>query len=43
MNMLVETGHNCGDRATNDPVTPAMFPARLKKATCPRRWLHCSA
>jgi len=25
MNMLVETGHNCGDRATNDPVTPAMF------------------
>jgi hypothetical protein len=36
MNMLVETGHNCGDRATNDPVTPAISNGPAKKGNMPQ-------
>ena len=39
-----ETGHNCRDFASNEPVTAAIFEAlRLKKATHRRRWLQCPA
>jgi len=33
--MLIETGHNCGDRATNEAVTQPFSSAAGKKSNMP--------
>jgi hypothetical protein len=33
---MLETGHNCGDRASNEAVTTAIFSTAVKKDNIPQ-------